>query len=151
MQTRREILPIVERALGNLRRVLATIPHENRWYPVMQRYLSQVARRVVALGGGPGHGGPGHGGPGHGGPGHGEPHVRYEGKIAGVRFDTFGDFEGFWLRTTGGLREFSSRERDMEALVTRAWRQQVALLVIAEHHAPHHPISVVLLRAPSPE
>ena len=76
--------------------------------------------------------------------------MRFEGKIAGVQFDSFGDFEGFWLRTEEGLREFSSRERDMEVLVTRAWRQQVALLVIVEHHAPHRPVSLVLLRA-SPE
>ena len=67
------------------------------------------------------------------------------------RFDSFGDFEGFWLRTQDGLREFSSRERDMELLVSRAWRQQVALLVIAERHAPHRPVSIVLLRAPLPE
>jgi hypothetical protein len=157
VQTRHEILPIVERSLGNLRRVIGTIPHENRWYPVMQRYLSQVTGRVKALGGGDGgHGGGGHehgrGGHEHGRGGHehgrGEDRVRFEGKIAGICFDTFGDFEGFWLRTEDGLREFSSRERDMESLVNRAWRQQVALLVIAEKHAPHRPVSIVLLRAP---
>ena len=36
VQTRREMLPIIERAQANLRRVIATIPHENRWYPVIQ-------------------------------------------------------------------------------------------------------------------
>jgi hypothetical protein len=152
VQTRHEILPIVERTLGNLRRVVATIPHENRWYPVIQRYLSQVAGRVRALGGSGAHGSGSHGD--HSGGGHRDhphEHVRFEGKIAGVQFDSFGDFEGFWLRTKDGLHELSSRERDMEALVTRAWRQQVALLVIVERHALHRPISIVLLRASSPE
>jgi hypothetical protein len=116
----------------------------------MQRYLSQVAGRVKALGGDGGSGG--HGGHGGGGGGHehgrGEERLRFEGKIAGIRFDTFGDFEGFWLRTEDGLREFSSRERDMETIVNRAWRQQIALLVIVESHASHWPISIVFLRAP---
>jgi hypothetical protein len=55
VQTRPEILPIVERTLGNLRRVIGTIPHENRWYPVVHRYRTQVAARVKALGGGDGY------------------------------------------------------------------------------------------------
>jgi hypothetical protein len=51
VQTRAEILPIVERAETNLRRVTGAIPIENRWYPVMRRYLEQVTAKVKALGG----------------------------------------------------------------------------------------------------
>ncbi len=157
VQTRTEILPIVERALGNLRRVIGTIPPTNRWHPVIQRYLSQVADRVTALGGGSEQGGRGGGEPGggHGSghdvgperhPEHGDARLRFEGKIAGIRFDNFGDFEGFCLRTRDGMREFSSRERDMETIVTRAWREQIALMVVTEAHEPREPMSVVFLR-----
>jgi len=38
-------------------------------------------------------------------------------KISGIRFDTFGDFEGFLLRTPHGSHHFSTRERDMETIV----------------------------------
>ncbi len=142
VQTRHDILPIVERTLVNLRRVIGTIPHENRWCPVMQRYLSQVARRVEALGGGDSHR-------------HEHEHrrreerARFEGKIDGICFDRFGDFDGFWLRTEDGLRRFSSREREIESIVNKAWRQRITLLVITEEHEPHEPVSIVFLRAPS--
>jgi hypothetical protein len=146
VQTRTEILPIVERTLVNLRRLIGTIPHENRWYPVMQRYLSQVARKVEGLGGGEGHRAPGKDGHDHD---RREERTQFEGKIAGICFDSFGDFEGFWLRTEDGLRKFSSRERDMELIVNKAWRQRIALLVITEQHEPHEPVSIVFLRGPS--
>jgi hypothetical protein len=146
VQTRHDILPIVERTLVNLRRVIGTIPHENRWYPVMQRYLSQAARRVEALGAGDSHR-------------HEHEHEhehrrreergRFEGKIDGISFDRFGDFDGFWLKTEDGLHRFSSRERDMESLVTKAWRQRIKLLVVTEGHEPHEPLSIVFLRPPS--
>jgi hypothetical protein len=132
--TRAEIVPIIERAHANLRRVTGTIPLENRWYPVMQRYLSQVAAKVSALGGADGH--------------DRDDRARYEGKIAGIRYDSFGDFEGFWLRTEHGIHEFSTHERDIERIVTRAWREQIAVLVIARAHARHVPTSIVFLRAP---
>lgn len=156
VQTRAEILPVVERSLVNLRRVIGTIPHENRWYPVMHRYLSQVDGRVKALGGGddPRHG-PKEGREEH--EEHDREHdgerrearLRFEGKIAGLCFDSFGDFEGFWLKTGDDLRRFYSRERAMEAVVNKAWRQRIALLVITEEHEPHEPHSVVFLRVPS--
>ena len=153
VQTRAEILAPVERALINLRRVVGTIPHENRWYPVMKRYLSQVTGKFEGLGGRSGHGG--NGPDGHGGHDHDHDHhhreeqVRFEGKIAGICFDRFGDFEGFWLRTEHGLHQFRSRERDMELIVNKAWRRQFAVLVITEQHEQHEPVSVVFLRRPS--
>jgi len=151
VQTRREILPFIERTLVNLRRVIATIPHENRWFPVIQRYLRQVAGKVTGLGG------HGEGGPGTGQhePGHHERHEehrRFEGKIASLRYNRFGDFEGFALRTEKDeLRHFKTHERGMEAIVRRAWRERIAVLVISEEHEPHEPISIIFLRAPSEE
>ena len=66
-------------------------------------------------------------------------------------FDRFGDFEGFVLDTEDGLRDFSSREREVEMLVSRAWRQRIAILVVTERHSEHEPRSIVLLRTPSEE
>jgi hypothetical protein len=143
VQTRREILPIIERAQANLRRVIAAIPHENRWYPVIQRYLRQVNGKVTGLGGGEGEGGPAPGRERR------EEHRRFEGKIVGICYDRFGDFEGFWLRTEEGLRQFSTRERGMESVAHEAWRERIAVMVITEEHQPHEPVSIVFLRAPS--
>jgi hypothetical protein len=156
VQTSKEILPIIERTLVNLRRVVGTIPHENRWYPVMQRYLSQVAKRIKALGGGDGH---------IREDGHDldlreeqprdvdhdrrEERAQDEGKIAGLCYDGFGDFEGFWLRTKDGSRKFSSKERELESIVTKAWRQRIALIVLTEKSEPDKPVSIVFLRGPS--
>ncbi len=146
VQTRREILPIIERAQANLRRVIGAIPHENRWYPVIQRYLQQVTGKVIGLGGGQGEGGPGPRGHEHE---RHEKHRRFEGKVAGLRYDRFGDFEGFWLRTEDGLRQFSTRERGMESVAREAWRERISVLVITEEHEPHEPVSIVFLRPPS--
>jgi hypothetical protein len=146
VQTRREILPIVERAQANLRRIIATIPHENRWYPVIHRYLQQVTGKVTGLGGGQGEGG-----------GHRheheherrEEHRRFEGKIAGLCYDRFGDFEGFWLDTEDGKRSFRSREKEVEELVREAWIRRIAIVVIVEKEDGDEPQSLVLLRPPA--
>jgi hypothetical protein len=49
-----DILLADRRRLTMLNRVIATVPIENRWYPVLKRYLDQIAQRVTALGGDPG-------------------------------------------------------------------------------------------------
>jgi hypothetical protein len=148
VQTRKQILPIVERTLVNLRRVIGTIPHENRWYPVMQRYLSQVSRRVTALGGPAGHGDDHDHDHDHHHQHHecDERRLSFEGKIAGILFDGFGDFEGFRLETEDGFREFHSREHAVEAIVTRAWRERIAVLITVEADESHLPVSIVFLR-----
>jgi hypothetical protein len=56
-----EILIADRGDLTVLRRVLATVPIENRWYPVLKRNFDQMLQRFTALGGDPGRigGGPG--------------------------------------------------------------------------------------------
>jgi hypothetical protein len=130
VQTRKQILPIIERTNANLSRVLATIPLENRWYPVIQRYLSQVTGKLTALGGDGEHHEPRH----H------HHHRRLEGKIAGVRYDRFGDFEGFDLRTERGEeRRYRAREDEIERLVLEAWRERWVVTVETEdrEHGEH--------------
>ena len=144
VKTASEILPGDESNLATLQRVIATVPVENRWYPVLQRYISQLGARVVGLCGKPG------GGPGHGhAPRPGEKRIGYEGKISGLRFDRFGDFEGFWLDTEDGKRTFRSREKEVEKLVSDAWARRIAVLVIVESEDRNEPQSIVLLRPPA--
>ena len=111
---------------------------------MLQRYISQLGARVVGLCGKPG------GGPGHGhAPRPGEKRIGYEGKISGLRFDRFGDFEGFWLDTEDGKRTFRSREKEVEKLVSDAWARRIAVLVIVESEDRNEPQSIVLLRPPA--
>ena len=154
-----ELLPKDERTLRSLHRVVSTIPSENRWYPVLQRYIRQLTDRVHGLGGTPpGEGGhPGMGPCGKGGPGatghrpaSSEKLTGVRGKIVGLCFDRFGDFEGFWLDTEEGHRSFDSREREMERLVRTAWEERIPILVEVDHDEPHSVRHVILLQPPAP-
>ena len=149
VQTRNEVLPFVQRTVTSLRRVVSTIPLEDRWYPVMRRYLSQITERIRALGGGErdqdhdrGHKHE----PDHE---HHEERARFEGKVDGICFDSFGDFEGFWLKTEDDARKFWSREPALRSIVTQAWQQRITVAVIVEEDEPHTPVSIVFLRDPS--
>jgi hypothetical protein len=76
-----------------------------------------------------------------------ENRVHFEGKINGICFDQFGDFNGFTLKTEKELRNFVSTEPEMKLVVEEAWRDRLAVLVSAERSEPHEPISIVFLRA----
>ncbi len=159
VKTKQEIVSIIEDNLKNLKRMFGTIPIENRWYPVIARYVQQVQEKVVALGGGvthvPGHPTPDpHCGPGHDedhGTDHDEKYLALEGKVSGIVYDEFGDFDGFWLKTSHAMHRFWSRESVMEGVVTRAWRERIAVLVLAEEGEQHEPSEIVFLRWPSEE
>jgi hypothetical protein len=51
--TRDTILPEEERTLAVLRHIALSIPAENRWFPVFNRYVGSIADRVRGLGGDP--------------------------------------------------------------------------------------------------
>lgn len=51
VRTKEEMLGPEERILSNLRWVQQSIPENNRWFPVFNRYVEQIANRVDALGG----------------------------------------------------------------------------------------------------
>ena len=66
-----------------------------------------------------------------------EERILFTGKIAGLIFDHFGDFEGFILDTEDGERRLFSREKEIEELAERAWRERLRITVCVEHHSSH--------------
>jgi hypothetical protein len=94
------------------------------------RYLRQVTGRVEVLGSREPH-------RARSAKPSGDEQLPFEGKVAGICFDRFGDFDGFVLDTEDGLRDFFSREPEVATLVSRAWRQRIAILVRAERHLQH--------------
>ena len=84
--------------------------------------------------------------------GHGHEHEHgrpFTGKVAGLIFDRFGDFEGFLLDTEDGDRKFLSREKDVAELVERAWRDRLRITVWADKDEPWQPLSVVIHQPPA--
>ncbi|HLM86888.1 MAG TPA: M14 family metallopeptidase [Solirubrobacteraceae bacterium] len=147
VQTKPAILPDEERLLSVSRFIFRSIPTTERWHPVWKRYVDQIARRVSALGGDPDQISASSSGeswkhlPA-------ETHHRQTGKIAGLIFDRYGDFEGFILDTDDGQHKYLTREKNMAELVQRAWRERLRITVGAEHHDPHHPQTITLLQPP---
>ena len=54
VHTKGILLPLESRQLSILRWIAQAIPGHSRWYPVWQRYLTQLGGRVTGLGGDPG-------------------------------------------------------------------------------------------------
>ena len=125
----------------------------NRWIPVLNRFIRLIERRVSGLGGDPGSVEPSpwgsFGPPPEEGENQGD-RRRHEatGKINGVVYDRFGDFEGFCLLTEEGHeRAYHSREAEMEALARYAWAERVVVTVIAREEEPTR---IILRRRPPP-
>jgi hypothetical protein len=153
-----ELLYSEERLLALLRWMELKMPKTKSWYPVLVRYIDQIAGRVKGFGGNPGGIQPsptgtvprpgGHGAP-HSGQHHHEEHGRCTGKVAALIFDRFGDFEGFILDAEDGDRKFFSREADLKRLVERAWSERLRITVIAEEDRAHRPLSVIVHQPPA--
>jgi len=157
ISTKEQLLYPEEQLLSWLRWIQLTIPLKNRWYPVFQRYVDQIAGRVLGFGGNPGQILPSPTGTvPHPKPPHkpGEPQkdrLELTGKVAGIIYDRFGDFEGFLLLTEcGEERTFRGREHAVERLVRIAWAERAVISVHIERHHPDWPCSIVLKRAPEP-
>lgn len=142
-----------ERDFAVLRWIGEKIPSGSRWYRVFQRYLEFVGGRVRDFGGDPlqiqpsptGDPRPGHP---HPTPGNGEERIAFTGKVDGLIFDRYGDFEGFHLSTAEQNRKFFSREPDMAELVERAWRERLRITVWTERDSPHRPALIVVHTPP---
>jgi kumamolisin len=167
VSTKAEMLLPEERTLSVMRWIEEAIPHTNRWRPVFLRYLEQLAGRVAGLGGDPskvpptangiwpglgGHGRPPHlpvDHPHHPDHHHHHHHRAFDGKIAGLVYDHFGDFEAFILETKEGERHrFESRETRVLELVRSAWAQRIFTTVMVRHDHPERPLEILLHGAP---
>ena len=47
-------------------------------------------------------------------------------------------------------RTFHSREKEIEQLAERAWRERLRITVYTEHHEPHRPKSIIVREPPAP-
>jgi hypothetical protein len=141
------MLPIEENTLAIMKWRLGQMLPSNRWYPVLLRYIGYICGRVGGLGGNPGTILPSPWGAQPPPTRIGQRH-EYTGKVRGVVYDRFGDFEGFLLLTEAGHeRAFHSRESEIEALVRFAWQDRVVITVLTAAHDPHCPVSIILRRA----
>ncbi len=158
VRTKEVIVDAESRLLSVLRWILDAVPAGDRWQPVFSRYVSLIGDRVGGLGGDPDHikpspdgagGEAGGGQPGHP-PGHGHEHThRYQGKVSGLIYDCFGDYAGFLLDTCGKELEFCAREHQIEALARTAWRERMAITVVACSSDPRRPVTIILQRTPN--
>jgi hypothetical protein len=68
----------------------------------------------------------------------------HTGKISGLIFDRFGDFEGFLLDSEDGEFRFFSREKEMRDLAEGAWRERLRITVHSDEDELHRPRAVVV-------
>jgi hypothetical protein len=154
VRTKAVMLPRETRLLSVLRWILKSIPNDDRWYPVFSRYVGLIGERVDALGGdattieaSP------TGESSQSGEELTAEHDRtnhYDGKVGGIIYDCYGDFEGFILDACGEETIFKAREHRIEMLVLAAWRKRIAITVMVKTANPYHPISIILRHAPEP-
>ncbi|MFP4896902.1 hypothetical protein [Paraburkholderia sp. EG304] len=155
VRTKDVLLLREERLYSILQWIRETIPANSRWWRVFDRYVSQIRGRVAGFGADPGKIPPtpdGNFGRPHPKPGprDGEHRLSYVGKIVGVSYDQFGDFEGFLLQVEDAIHNLHTTEHRMERLALKAWRRRIRVKVIVEAHNRHAPMSLVYLRAPEP-
>jgi len=124
------MLPAEQTTLAILKARLEAMPRANRWYPVLVRYIAEIAGRVDGLGGNAGAIPPSLGGyrpplkPC-------ETHlVQYTGKPCEVTFNCFGEFTGFVLDDCCARHTFKSREKEIGELVLRALKERLTLMVV---------------------
>ncbi len=70
---------------------------------------------------------------------------QFTGKVSGLVYDRFGDFDGFLLEDLrGGEHRFDSREHEIRQVVDRAWEHRILITVLTNNHGPRRPVSIIL-------
>jgi hypothetical protein len=146
-----EILPVDENLLSILKWRLGIVPAGYRWRPILTRYIEVISARINGMGGNASQIPPSQSG--YHGPKRCEcgavDGIAYRGKISGVIYDHFGDFEGFWLETAEcRVRRVYSRERKVEELVREAWHDRSGVVVTVKRDDPCCLVSIVLTLPP---
>lgn len=110
-------------------RLQVMVPN-NRWYPVLQRYLSYLTARVKGLGGDPDAIPPSPSGAPHEGAGVGQRDlVEFTGKVKEIVYDCRGCFEGFVLADCCNPRALKSCEARIAEIALRACRDGLLVSV----------------------
>jgi hypothetical protein len=141
--TPKVMLPAEDNTLAIMKWKLEQTSPANRWHPVLKRYISYIEARVNGLGGHASSIKPSPWGsygppkliplPDHHRPCHGEREWEITGKVAGLIYDHFGDFEGFILETAACERHrICSREEKVEILVRELWQDRSLVTVIVK-------------------
>jgi hypothetical protein len=134
-----ELLPRFLHNLAVLKHIALSIPADNRWHPVFQRYLSELGERIRAFGGDPdavkpnphGSGGPGfHGDDGDKEPGAGRMFC-VTGQIGSLFYGCSGAFEGFTLIDCDDTWRFDCVNSGLERVVLTACREGMKATVHA--------------------
>jgi hypothetical protein len=148
VHTKAILLPGEERQLSILRWIQDGIDPRSRWHAVFTRYLGQLAGRVDGLGGTSGDVHPSPTGDWHR---HrlGKPDRHATGKVCAVVYDRYGDFDGFLLDTPHGERRYLSREKDLAALIERAWSPRLRITIVSDSGEPGKPREVILREPPA--
>lgn len=144
VSTQEALLAPEERLLAIMRWIEEGIPDGDRWSPVIARYVAQIANRVECFGGDPGTIPPSPTGliPHRGGRGRHD--FAFTGKVSGLVFDRFGDFDGFVLATEHDQEAFESREAAVYRVIERAWQERILVTVFVDRRHRHRPESIVL-------
>jgi hypothetical protein len=164
IRTREQLLYREERLLAWLKWISQSISAASRWRPVWDRYLTLIGGRVDGFGGDPNAVLPSATGtvpkPPQYHPPHHPPHevqcptrecIAHTGKVLGLIYDRFGDFEGFVLLDHCGLeRCYHAREHAVERLVRSAWTERAVITVSSPLHDPKEPATIVVRSAPEP-
>lgn len=128
-----ELLPKALHNLSVLRHVAEAIPPTNRWFPVFDRYLAELADRVRAFGGDPDEAVPsptGHPQGAEGRPaGRREDVACFTGRVRRLLYNCFGQFEGFVLYDCDRDVRFPSPEEGIERVILQACHHGLAVAV----------------------
>jgi hypothetical protein len=149
ISTKHKLLVPEERQLSLFRWIAGNVLPQSRWFPVMQRYIGQLAGRVAGFGGNPASIPPSPTGNVPPLPPRFEKHYHeVTGKVSGLIFDHFGDFEGFRLETElGEIERFRSREQRVMEIVLKAQEARIWVSVIREPKR-HDQVRTIILRVP---
>jgi hypothetical protein len=129
--TAKTMLPLEENTLAIMKWRLSQMVPSNRWVPVLERYIGFIEGRVKGLGGNPNTIKPSPWGASGAPPTPSAMRNEFTGKVAGLIYDHFGDFEGFVLETTNcEIHRCCSREAKVEAIVRELWRDRSIVTVI---------------------
>jgi hypothetical protein len=133
-----------ENTLAIMRWRLAQRSPTDRWRPVLERYVDDLAGRVIGLGGNPDTIPPSPDGvPVRAKDPCGDL-VEHAGRVEQVGFDCHGRIEGFVLAGCCDRHEYVTRDPGLAELILRACRERLDLAVLSPRHQPEDVVRVIV-------